>query len=199
MRMPQIEEMVKEALSKPEDFAWFGDAKYFVTWGLCGPTLVENSGDTLNQSNFEVIRDDLKERFPEDVEEIPQNHWAVGPITQLGIRVLDDDGETTECFKALLEWRENLEAYPVADDEHYSELEAKELSGYIDDVTGLALKEDEELRDDLPDNWIGLMQEKLFDEHSVSRVEDISDDKILGDTARELGFVVSTHPKGVLG
>lgn len=98
--------------------------------------------DALDRSNWEVITTDLEERFGEE-DPVPAydtktwalgewevtsgwhierfGHWAVGWVEYLVVDV------NTPAFEAMVEWREKLDGYPVADDDHFSELEWSEL------------------------------------------------------------------------
>lgn len=116
-------ETIKTALHQPSDFGWFGRPEMFKTWGLCGPSMTRDSSP-LDESNFEVICKDLEERFPDETERVHMSHWAVGWIDTLAVHVIED-GKPTPAFEALIEWRERLDEYPVADDDDYAEREAE--------------------------------------------------------------------------
>ena len=77
----------------------------------------------LDESNYEVISADMKKRFPDDVEDVRFSHWAVGWVDHLFVRIRDANGAFTPAFEAIVEWEQELADYPVADEEHYSDLE----------------------------------------------------------------------------
>lgn len=80
------------------------------------------SDDILNESNFRVISKDMTERFPEAaVIELFGGAW--GKIDHLIVDMLDDEGKVTEAGKAILDWKEKLDDYPVADEEDWTELQ----------------------------------------------------------------------------
>lgn len=84
--------------------------------------------DALARSNFEVIYRDLSERFGDSVDIARFGHWAVGWVEEIIFDIGNDD-----CEQAVAAWREKLDSYPVADDEHFSQLEWDEMSDYLDD------------------------------------------------------------------
>jgi len=132
----RIVAMAKECLKRPDDFGWFGGDEMFVTWSFAGINLAVNSGDVLQESNFHVISKDLMDRFPDDFDIAGVKHWAVGPMDQLRVRVLKNEGKIeydnlTEAFHALMEWHDALESYPVADE---SDLYEREYEAEVKDV-----------------------------------------------------------------
>jgi len=123
-------EKAKDCLKRPDDFGWFGGDEMFVTWSFSGINVAVNSDDIVQESNFHVISKDLMGRFPDDFDIVGTKHWAVGPLDQLRVRVLKSEGKVeydnlTDAFKALMEWHDALETYPVADDLDYSERESE--------------------------------------------------------------------------
>jgi len=132
----RIVAMAKECLKRPDDFGWFGGDEMFVTWSFAGINLAVNSDDVLQESNFHVISKDLMDRFPDDFDIAGVKHWAVGPMDQLRVRVLKNEGKIeydnlTEAFHALMEWHDALESYPVADE---SDLYEREYEAEVKDV-----------------------------------------------------------------
>lgn len=112
------EEAVRESGSRP-DFGYSGGLPIGKTWGF---TFAKHrDSGLLEQSNYEVIKKDLEERFSEDVQSEHFGHWAVGWIDELAVRMLDKKGKITAAGMAALEWQEKLADYPVADEEDYSE------------------------------------------------------------------------------
>jgi hypothetical protein len=120
--------MAKEWLKRPDDFGWYGGDEMFVTWSFAGINVVVNGDDIVAESNFHVISKDLMDRFPDDFDIVGVKHWAVGSLDKLRVRVLKSDGivafeNVTDAFKALMEWHDALQDYPVADDFDFSERE----------------------------------------------------------------------------
>ena len=74
---------------------------------------------------------------PPDVVVETFRHWAVGWTESLLVRVdahrvrPTDLLEPTEAWLEAVEWLEALEAYPVADEDHYSQLELDEACEYV--------------------------------------------------------------------
>ena len=116
----------KDGLEKPNDFGYSGSDDTFITWGFCG---IDKNRDSkiLESSNFEVITRNLMRRFPDDFRIEGYKHWAVGHVDRLVVRILKQDGpineeNITDAFRAAMEWKDELDDYPVADDDHYSEM-----------------------------------------------------------------------------
>ena len=104
-----------------QDFAYSGDLPLGETWAF---TLARHrDSDTLAESNWHVIQRDMHERFPDDVEIVRCSHWAVGHVDHLAVRLMTEEGDLTDAGHAILEWKERLDDYPVADDEDFSERE----------------------------------------------------------------------------
>jgi len=66
-------------------------------------------------------------RFPDDFRIEGYKHWAVGHVDRLVVRILKQDGpideeNITDAFRAAMQWKDELDDYPVADDDHYSEM-----------------------------------------------------------------------------
>ena len=77
----------------------------------------------LDQSNADAIAKAM-EPFTDgddpDVVMETHNHWAVGHVDGFSIRVYRD-GEITEAFKTYHDLMEQLDGYPILDEEDYSE------------------------------------------------------------------------------
>jgi len=101
-------------------------------WGSVGigPVGQHRDSDALNRSNFTVIYQDLSECFGDRVDIFRFGHWAVGWIEEIGF-----DTSRPEILQAVTEWRSALYDYPVASDDHYSELEWEETAKYVEEET----------------------------------------------------------------
>lgn len=125
----------------------------------------------LDQSNAEQIRKKL-EPFTEgddpDVVEESHNHWAVGHIDGFSLRVFRD-GEITEAFRTLHKLMESLAAYPILNEEDFSN---RELEATVDNIVDAAWR----LRDDydLPKDWQYEVYSWLSD-HECNELESTSD------------------------
>lgn len=121
------------------DFGYHGDLPLGETWAYT--ISVNRDSGLLDQSNWEVITNDMETRFPNDVAIERASHWAVGWVDYLAVRMLDDSGKVTVAGKALIDWVKKLEGYPIADEEHWSEKEHeyagesidREISAILDD------------------------------------------------------------------
>ncbi len=104
----------------------------------------------LDQSNAEQIRQALAsftEGDDPDVVEESHSHWAVGHIDGFSLRVFKS-GEITEAFRTFHELMESLAAYPILDEEDFSN---REYEATVENIVDAAWR----MRDDyeLPDNW----------------------------------------------
>lgn len=121
-----ITKLASMALEKPEDFGYWGSEDMFKTWGFSG---IDNSHQSfLEESNFEVISKQLMAKYPDDFRIESYKHWLVGQVDRLVCRILIDGNEVTnanitKAFRAAMDWHEKLSDYPVADEDHYSNME----------------------------------------------------------------------------
>ena len=129
-------EMAEKAYRFEDDNFVCWDERVGDTHFLVGP-VVHRDSDILEQSNFQFIYADLLEEDgvkSEDVFIVHSDHWAVGWVDQIAVRmfredILRIDNPEIECsdlhpaFIAVVDWHEALTAYPVASDEHFSEME----------------------------------------------------------------------------
>lgn len=118
-----------------------------------GPVGQHRDSDALARSNFDVITRDLSEagaRF----EVHSFGHWAVGWVEEIAY-----DAGDAETVQVVQEWRDALADYPVADDEHFSELEYEELAEYIGSEFDVALA--------------GAVLDAIMDAGQASNVEDL--------------------------
>lgn len=83
-----------------------------------GPVGHHRDSDALERSNWAVVYADLHDRFGSDVDEVSFGHWAVGWVAELAW-----NAGNAELSEAVDRWFAALSDYPVADDEHFSELE----------------------------------------------------------------------------
>lgn len=99
-----------------------------------GPVGQTRDSEALDRSNFQTISEDLQERYPDEIEIMRFGHWACGWIEEIAYNVGNAD-----LRNAVQAWRDKLDNYPVANEEHYSELEYDELQDYL--ATELASRE----------------------------------------------------------
>lgn len=173
------DQVIEQALERPESFGYSGDLDLFNTWGLCGPSQHRDS-DILTESNYATIVEDLEDRFPDDVEVVSANHWAVGWVEQLAVRVLGDDGKPTEAFEAVYEWNEALKNYPIADESDFSRREYEDCLETIEFICPTwEFERDNQtyaVNEDMPDDWLSEIFGWLFNNKNVCRSEEVSDE-----------------------
>lgn len=74
--------------------------------------------DALERSNFDVIAEDLRSAYPDDVNVMTMGHWGHGWVDRV---VYNSDAEGIR--EDVGRWESALADYPVADEERYSEYE----------------------------------------------------------------------------
>ena len=125
----------------------------------------------LDQSNAAVIQHALQRYLDEDnpdVLEEHHRHWAVGWIDGFAIRVFRN-GKVTRAFRAYLELAQQLDEYPVLDEEDYSRREYEAtLENFESASAGM------QHQYELPEGW----KEEVFSwlwEHDQQAVENRDD------------------------
>lgn len=131
-----IHDIAEAALERPSNFAYSGDLPLFDTWGL---TLSTNrDADTLTDSNWQAALERMREEHPDgDWQVCRFNHWGVGWVKQLAVKVLTDedthpldddpiDNDYTPEFQTIVEMKHEMENYPVLDEEDLMEREHEE-------------------------------------------------------------------------
>ena len=175
------------------DFGYHGDLDLGGTWaftfGVC-----RDSGQ-LERSNWEVISSDMIKKHPQSVEITRCNHWAVGWVDYLTVKMIDKNGRITRAGLDVLDWYEKLADYPLADEDHYSDLQWEE--GYDGALQSIRYDHPTNMIDDLPENWVGLIYEWIHENDQDSLDEAVNDnegwlDKDTIETACEaLGYLES--------
>jgi hypothetical protein len=125
----------------------------------------------LDQSNAEQIAEAL-EQFTDgdnpDVVMESHDHWAVGHVDGFSIRVYRG-GQITDAFKTYHDLMEQMDGYPVLDEEDYSE---RELEATLDNIADAAWRL--KLEYALPDGWESEVNSWLSD-HRPGSVENRDD------------------------
>lgn len=171
-------EAAEAALEHPADFAYYGELHEADGWGRAFG--VHRDSDALERSNWQVITEDLRERFPDDFTSEQYTHWLVGWVETGRVRVLRQpelevsEENLTDAFFAVVEWKERLDGYPVADETHYSELEWSEFQEWVEEEARSAWKRDHE--EELPEALLGRVLELLSEDYC--RPEDVSFDAL---------------------
>lgn len=121
----------------------------------------------LDQSNAAQISEALApftEGDNPDVVEESHSHWAVGHIDGFSMRVFKK-GKITEAFRTFHKLMESLAAYPILDEQDFSN---REYEATVENIVDAAWR----IRDDydLPDDWQYEVYGRLSD-HECSEVE----------------------------
>ena len=125
----------------------------------------------LDQSNASVIVKAL-ESFTDggdpNVVFESHNHWAIGHVDGLSIRVYRD-AEITEAFRVYHELALRLDDYPILSDTDYSE---RELEATLENIPIAAGTLKHEFK--LPEDWVAEVYDWLSSNRSQS-IENVSD------------------------
>jgi hypothetical protein len=116
-----IEKFAKQATTKPEEFGYWGSKDMFDTWGFANIDQSRDS-DVLEKANFKYITEELIGLYPKDFRIESYAHWAVGNVDRLVCRVYEDDTDKkviASSFYLAMEWLDNLDNDPVADEDTY--------------------------------------------------------------------------------
>jgi hypothetical protein len=128
----------------------------YLAWGDYGQydthvpvyAMATNSDDIMAESNWHAMRDALNgaiahgDREPfDDLHELGESHWAVGPLRMLYVRVRDEcTGQYTPAFRMAVELLESLSDYPLLDESDYSEREYTAWLDVMDDALDSAAR-----------------------------------------------------------
>jgi hypothetical protein len=134
---------VSECANIP-DFGWYGDEDLGVTWAFCFSK--NRDSGLLEESNFDTVKRIFNdEGFEEgqDWSDVRCNHWAVGWVDYILVRMLDDEGRYTPIAVVALDIRDKLMDYPLLDEEDHSRREFEAQCDCIQDQSPIFLTEDQ--------------------------------------------------------
>src|SRR4051794_15799307 len=80
--------------------------------------------DILDESNWNAIVEIMSKWIDGDegaVRTTTSNHWAVGWIESMHVKIRNKHGKFTKPFKAAIAIKERLDNYPVLNEESYSQ------------------------------------------------------------------------------
>lgn len=198
--MDYINEAAKEALTPPRDY--FGVITELQEQGWGQTFGVHRDSDLLEQSNWDAVIEHLQEKFPDsgDYRIEGSNHWAVGWLDTLMVRVLrceceeisddtmpfiirkDDKWYCESCntfphytaiFRECVELRAHLDNYPILDEEDYSRREWEDLSEYVEQEVNSIWNRHHD--DDIPEHLIGSVLDRISGNCTRSDDVDYSD------------------------
>lgn len=168
-----------------DSFVWDKQPKDADLYGHVG---LDNRDSGLKaQSNADAIRKELK-KYKNCWEE-RANHWGVGWVNFLVIKVRYKNGNLTKAFMAWAELHSCIEQYTVIDSSDYSKREYEATLGNIGD-RGYSLK-----CDSWPDDWTKQVFGWLWDHmqvelHSVEDQGRYPSKESIETAARALGWAI---------
>ncbi len=161
-----LEDAAKQAAGnwqRFECFVWFRDEEVDDpdNWVIIY-THNRDSG-LLDKSNAEAIAEAMEpftNGHDPDVVVESHNHWAVGHVDGFSIRVYRD-GEITGAFRTYHDLMEQVDGYPILDEEDYWE---RELDATLENISDAAWRVKHEYT--LPEGWEGDVYSWLSDNRS---------------------------------
>ena len=119
---------------KPEGFVSRIDYSEFSDW-FVAPIQIQRDSETLEESNWEVFTSELEKDIYQNQFEIHRHsHFACGWFEFVLIK------PNSEAFKYLEKINEDLDNYPVLDEEHFCNLEHEQIMQSIQDNAGYDLR-----------------------------------------------------------
>lgn len=96
---------------------------------LVAPVAVNRDSDCLQRSNWAVVTEDIQKAGDDDCQIHRFGHWANGWFEIMLVR------PESEAAKVAELWENALSEYPVASDDHFSDLETNEAAAYWDHLS----------------------------------------------------------------
>jgi len=124
------------------------------------------------QSNEKAINDRLRSFSEGDNADLVferHSHWAVGHLDGFSIRVFRADGSVTPAFEEFCRIKDELDTFPVLDEEDYS---AREYAATLENFAS----EMWSLRKELPEGWEAEVY-SWFSNNGMDRYTDSLDDQ----------------------
>ena len=122
--------------------------QYYIGYSPKGEILamsIHRDSTIMEKSNWEVLkkRIDFEKEGQEYAYEWEASHCFVGWVRYLMIKTYAPD----EVLNAFMKSMDDLESYPILDEEHYSNMRMEELSEYLhalpyDDIIEMMVEED---------------------------------------------------------
>lgn len=187
----QIEALMTTCTERPPAFGYSGSIEgMFDTWGI-GPVVETPQASVLDKSNREVLEREARKagvRF----HITHTNYWACGWVDHFSFQVKTTKGKPTKSLQWLNDWIADLAEYPIADDDHYSELcYNTEHEAFTRDVESLAY--DVSPDETFTEEQIEALWSALRDDHSVFPGDGAVriDEATLRATCAALGFATT--------
>lgn len=198
--MSRIEDLAKEAAGnwkKFSCFVWFEEPEDADKW--CIVYTSNRDSGLLTVSNAAAIEKRLKpflEADNPDIRSERHTHWACGYVDGYSIRVYGTNGEVTEVYQEWCNIQQELEGYPVLDDDDYSR---REYEATLENIKDGLYQVDEADKDKLPEGWEREVYGWLSDNDSgaIENVDDqggYPDEDELREALTALGYI---HKEGV--
>lgn len=149
---------------KFESFCWHSAPEDCFNWMIAHTH--SRDSDLLTESNADAINEEMKPFYEADDPDVrPHNagHWAVGWVAGWEIRVYRESNGglvVTDAFRKWCELQEQLENYPVLDEEDFSRREFEATLANIEREGGSLLSGEE------PEDWASRVYRVLPDDET---------------------------------
>lgn len=153
-----IEEAAKEAVGnwkKFNDFGWHDRPDWAEEAFLF--YVSNRDSELLDQANAKVWEEEMGKFGPNQVTPEHHGHWAVGFVDGYAIRVRWKNGSLTPAFKKWYELQQQIDSYPVLDEDLYSQMESDAFVENIESAAHGMVKENP------PEGWAGEVASYLWD------------------------------------
>lgn len=140
---------------RPDSFAYFGDDD-LQRWGFFYTKTRDD--DLLSESNYECIKRDAEEKFPEAFKVLQCSHWACGWVDHLQVDVTNK-----EAVRWCMEVIDSLGDYLIYNESDWSDREMEaESRDYTDELEPQLLRMWEDEREEF-----GLLPEPEFGKYGT--------------------------------
>ena len=164
---------------------WSAEPPDGENWALIATK--HRGSDNIDKSNAVVIEQEVCAQFPEDAHIERFSDWLAGWSENLVLRVYDAQGAVTPAFKAYAQLAERMQGYPLLDESLYSEMEEEDIAAILQTAVGDL---DVELKDGLPEGWLGEVRRAMDNYESDIRGNDWWPEKEhLKAALQELGYL----------
>jgi hypothetical protein len=90
-----IAEHVVRMCADLTDFAWPRDEELGVDWGFAFSVCRDETD--AEKTRYARTAASMMKKYPDDIVDVRNRHWAVGWIDQLCVRMLDEEGKITKA------------------------------------------------------------------------------------------------------
>ena len=166
----------KACVGNMDGFHWYSDSRPadYEKWCF---VYSEYGESVLEESNYTIIYNRLKDKYPDDIIDMYCSHWMVGHINHIAVRAFDDKDELTQAMMEVQDIYYEMNRYPILDEGDYLD---RCMTATLDSLK-MYIKDKERVYDLL--NW--------FDENHINPMDceyDLYDNDDVGRGMEALGL-----------